>query len=118
MNVDVASLHVNPVAETVYNVRKQQGLNEKSLKRQASLAGYQRRHDVKGGVSTGEALGVRRRKLVEEADPITLNGKWERRYQGGGSGRSTNDGGAVKHARREGPGPLGDSTAQSEVGVR
>ena len=118
MNVDVASLHANPVAETVDNVRKQQGLNEKSLKRQTSLAGYQRRHDVKGEVSTGEALGVRRRKLAEEATPITSNGKWERRHQGGGSGRSTNDGGAVKHTRREGPEPLGDSTVQSKVGVR
>ena len=29
VNVDVASLHANPVAETVYNARRQQGLTEK-----------------------------------------------------------------------------------------
>ena len=59
MNVDVASLHANPVAETVDNVRKQQGLTETGLKRQYSPAGYQRRHEVKDDVETGEALDTR-----------------------------------------------------------
>jgi hypothetical protein len=106
VNADVASLHVIPVAETVDNARKQQELSERSPRRQLSPAGYQRRHGVKENVSTGEALGVRRRKLVEEAAPITASGKWGRRHQGGGSGRSTADGRAAKRARREGPGPV------------
>ncbi|SPF35713.1 conserved hypothetical protein [Candidatus Desulfosporosinus infrequens] len=59
MNADVASLHANPVAETVYNARKQQGLTEMSLKRQSSPAGYQRRHGRKDDVETGEALDTR-----------------------------------------------------------
>jgi hypothetical protein len=118
VNVDVASLHVFPVAETVDNARKQQGLTEMSLIRQSSPAGYQRRHGAKGHVSTGETLGARRRKLVEEVCPITVSGKWRRRHQGGGSGCSTVDRRAAKRARREGPGPVGISFAQSEVGVR
>ncbi|CAL8481764.1 protein of unknown function (plasmid) [Caballeronia sp. S22] len=40
----------NPVAETVYNVRKQQELSETSPMRQLSPAGYQRRHGVKDDV--------------------------------------------------------------------
>jgi hypothetical protein len=44
VNADVASLHANPVAETVDNVRKLQGLSETSPMRQISPAGYQRRH--------------------------------------------------------------------------
>ncbi|OLR27163.1 hypothetical protein BK737_31135 [Bacillus thuringiensis serovar palmanyolensis] len=59
MNVDVASLHAIPVAETVYNVRKQQELTETSLERQFSPAGYQRRHGEKDNVETGEALDTR-----------------------------------------------------------
>ncbi|NLB55946.1 MAG: hypothetical protein GX811_09315 [Lentisphaerae bacterium] len=59
MNADVASLHANPVAETVDNARKQQELIETSLKRQFSPAGYQRRHGAKDAVETGEALGTR-----------------------------------------------------------
>jgi hypothetical protein len=107
-----------PVAETVDNARKQQGLTEMSLIRQPSPAGYQRRHGAKGHVSTGETLGARRRKLVEEVCPITVSGKWRRRHQGGGSGCSTEDRRAAKRARREGPGPVGISFVQSEVGVR
>jgi hypothetical protein len=107
VNVDVASSHGNPVAETVDNVRKQQGFAEKSPMRRSSPAGYQRRHGVKDFVATGEALGTRRRNLVEEVDPITLSGKWIGRYQGGGSGRTTVDRRAAKRARREGPGPVG-----------
>jgi hypothetical protein len=56
VNVNVASLHAIPVAETVYNVRKQQELTETSLERQFSPAGYQRRHGEKDDVETGEAL--------------------------------------------------------------
>jgi hypothetical protein len=64
VNAEVASSHENPVAETVDNVRKQQELTETSPMRQLSPAGYQRRHGVKEDVSTGEALGARRRKLA------------------------------------------------------
>jgi hypothetical protein len=99
VNADVASLHANPEAETVDNVRKQQEPTETSPIRRLSPAGYQRRHGVKADVSTGEALGARRGNLA-----ITLSGKCERRHQGDGSGRSTDDERA-KHARREGPGP-------------
>ena len=118
VNADVASLHANPVAETVYNVRKQQGPCEMGLIRRLSPAGYQRRHGAKDYVSTGEALGVRRRKLVEEACPITVSGKWVCRHQGDGSGRSTFDRRAAKHVGREGPGPVGIPFVQSEAGVR
>ena len=106
VNADVASLHESPVAETVDNARKQQGLAETSPIQQLSPAGYQRRHGVKADVSTGEALGARRRNLAEETLAITLSGKCERRHQGDGSGRTTDDERAVKHARREGPGPV------------
>ena len=77
-----------------------------SPKRQPSPAGYQRRHGVKVEVSTGEALDARRRNLAEEALAITLSGKCKRRHQGDGSGRSTDDERAVKHARRKGPEPV------------
>jgi len=75
VNADVASLHEFPVAETVDNARKQQELAETSPKRQFSPAGYQRRHGVKDDVETGEALGARRRNLVEEMSAITVSGK-------------------------------------------
>jgi hypothetical protein len=88
VNVEVASLHEFPVAETVDNARKQQELTETSLMRQFSPAGYQRRHDVKDDVETGEALDARRRKLAEEMPAITAIGKCGHRHQGGGSGRS------------------------------
>ena len=42
VNADVASLHATPVAETVDNVRRQQGLAERSPRRQPSPAGSQR----------------------------------------------------------------------------
>jgi hypothetical protein len=106
VNADVASLHESPVAETVYNARKQQGRAETSPIRQSSPAGYQRRHGVKDDVETGEALGARRRKLVEEMPVITVSGKCGHRHQGGGSGRTTVDGRAAKRVRREGPGPV------------
>src|ERR1019366_5071995 len=106
VNADVASSHANPGAETVHDVRKQQGLTEMSPTRQLSPAGYQRRHGEKEDVSTGEALGARRRKLAEEVSAITVSGKCWHRNQGDGSGRSTVDGRAAKRARREGPGPV------------
>jgi hypothetical protein len=106
VNADVASLHESPVAETVDNARKQQGLAETSPIRQLSPAGYQRRHGVKDDVETGETLGARRRNLVEEMPAITVSGKCGHRRQGDGSGRSTGDGRAAKRARREGPGPV------------
>src|SRR5664279_869025 len=106
VNADVASSHENPEAETVYNVRKQQEPIETSPMRRLSPAGYQRRHGEKEDVSTGEALGARRRNLVEEATAITASGKCRRRRQGGGSGRTTVDGRAAKRVWREGPGPV------------
>ncbi len=106
VNADVASLHVNPEAETVDNVRKQQEPIEMSPMRRLSPAGYQRRHGEKEDVATGEALGARRRNLVEEATAITASGKCRRRRQGGGSGRTTVDGRAAKRVRRKGPRPV------------
>jgi len=116
VNADVASLHEFPVAETVYNARKQQELAETSPKRQFSPVGYQRRHGVKDDVETGEALGARRRNLVEEMSAITVSGKCRHRHQGGGSGRSTVDGRAAKRARREGPGPVGTACVKVRQG--
>ena len=63
------------MAETVDNVRKQQGLTETSPIRQLSPAGYQRRHGEKEDVETGEALGARRRNLAEEMP--CYNREWE-----------------------------------------
>jgi len=96
-----------PVAETVDNARRQQGPVVKGHRPWLSPAGYQRRHGTKGNAETGEALGTHRRKLGEEARPITVSGKWLGWYQGGGSGCSTVDPRAAKHAGREGPEPAG-----------
>jgi hypothetical protein len=95
------------VAETVDNVRRQQEPSGKSPMRRLPPAGYQRRQGVSEDVETGEALDVRRANPVEEAQAITVSGKGRRRHQGGGSGRSTDEGRAAKRARREGPGPVG-----------
>jgi Transposase DDE domain len=116
VNADVASLHETPVAETVDNARRQQELTETSPKRQFSPAGYQRRHGVKEDVETGEALGARRRNIVEEMAAITASGKCWHRHQGGGSGRSTDDGRAAKRARREGPGPVSNPSGKVRQG--
>jgi len=116
VNAEVASLHESPVAETVDNARKQQGLTETSPMRQLSPAGYQRRHGVKDNAETGEALGARRRNLAEEMPAITVSGKCRHRHQGGGSGRSTVDGRAAKRARREGPGPVSIPIAKVRQG--
>jgi len=116
VNADVASLHESPVAETVYNARKQQGLAETSLMRQLSPAGYQRRHGVKEDVETGETLGARRANPAEEMPAITVSGKCRHRRQGGGSGRTTVDGRAAKRARREGPGPVSAPSVKGRQG--
>jgi len=118
VNADVASLHAIPVAETVYNARRQQESFETSLIRRLSPAGYQRWHVAKDYVSTGETLGARRRNLAEEAAPITVSGKWGRRHQGGGLGRSTVDRCAAKRTRRKGPRPVIGSSDRREAGVR
>ena len=118
VNADVASLHATPVAETVDNARRQQGSFETSPIRRLSPAGYQRWHVAKDYVSTGEALGVRRRNLADEAVPITLNGKWGRRHQGGGLGCSTVDRCAAKHTRRKGPRPMIAPFDCREAGAR
>jgi hypothetical protein len=81
-----------------------------------SPAGYQRRQGVTEDVETGEALDVRRGKLVEEVLAITVSGKGGCRHQGGGSGRSTEDGRAAKRARREGPGPVGTAFVKVRQG--
>jgi hypothetical protein len=118
VNVEVASSNATPVAETVDNARRQQVPLETSPMRRRSPAGYQRRHGRKDYRSTGEALGTRRRKPVEEASPITAIGKGAGWYQGGGSGRSTVDRRATKRARRKGPGPVSKTFVRGEVGVR
>ena len=118
VNAEVASLHASPVAETVYNARRQQELTEKDLIRQFSPAGYQRWHVVKDNVETGETLDTRRRNIVEEAYPITLSGKWMSRYKGGGLGRSTDDRCAAKRIGRKGPRLMSAPFVQSEARVR
>ena len=69
-------------------------------------------------METGEALDTRRRNIVEEANPITVSGKWMGRYQGDGLGCSTVDRRAAKRAGREGPRLMGIPFDQSEAGVR
>jgi hypothetical protein len=118
VNVEVASSHANPVAETVYNARRQQGLTEKGPTRQFSPAGYQRWHGVKGYMETGEALDTWRRNIAEVANPITVSGKWMGRYQGDGLGCSTVDRRAAKRVGREGPRLMSIPFVQSEAGVR
>ena len=80
------------------------------------LAGCQRRHGVKDDVETGEALGARRRNLVEEMTAITVSGKRRHRHQGDGSGRSTVDERAAKRARREGPEPVSIPSVKGRQG--
>jgi len=117
VNAKVASSHSNPVVETVFNVRRQQVFNEKSMTRKHSPAGYQRRHEMKDYVPTGEVLDVRRRNIVEEICPITLIGKWMNRHQDGGLDCSTSDRYATKHIRREESRPISNFVIQSEVTV-
>lgn len=88
-----------------------------SLLRKLPPAGYQRRHDVRDNVETGETFGARRRNLADQAAAITVSGKCRGRRQGDGSGRSTVEGRAAKRARREGPGPVSIPFNQREAGV-
>ena len=118
VNVDVASLHEIPVAETVDNARRQQESFEKSPMRRFSPAGYQRWHVAKDHVATGEALGARRRNLADEVIPITVSGKWNHRRQGGGLGCSTIDRRAAKRAGRKGPRPMTVPFVCREAGAR
>ncbi|HWB82589.1 MAG TPA: IS4 family transposase [Bryobacteraceae bacterium] len=98
------------------NARRQQEPSSKGPMRRLSPAGYQRRHGATEDVETGEALDARRGKPVEEAAAITASGKGRCRHQGGGSGRSTEDGRAAKRARREGPGPVGTAFVKVRQG--
>jgi hypothetical protein len=108
VNVDVASLLIKiRWLRGSRHSESNKSRIETSPTRRLSPAGYQRRHGVKDGVSTGEALDVRQGKLAEEMTAITVSGKCRRRHQGGGSGCSTVDGRALKRVRREGPGPVG-----------
>jgi hypothetical protein len=107
-----------PVAETVYNVRRQQEMTGMSHRRFLSPAGYQRRHGAKDCAATGETLGARRRNLDGGFLPITVSGKWQEWHQGGGSGRSTVDLCAAKRTGRKGPGPVDIPLWQGEAGVR
>jgi len=73
---------------------------------------------TKDYMEIGETLDARRRNIVEEAYPITLDGKWICRYQGGGLGCSTDDRHAAKHIGREGPRLMSIPLIQSEARVR
>jgi len=116
VNAEVASLHANPVAETVDNARRQYGPAETGLIRRSTPAGYQRRHGAKGCTETGETLGVRRRNPAEEARPITVSGKWKGWHQGVGSGHGTVDLRAAKRAGRDGPGPADTPFVEARQG--
>jgi len=58
---------------------------------------------VKDNVEPGEALGIRRRKLVEEMPVITASEKCGHKCQGDGAGRSTVEG--VQQNAHRGKGP-------------
>jgi hypothetical protein len=117
VNVDVASL-LSKIRWLSWSCLSESNKSriETSPKRRLSPAGYQRRHGVKDGVSTGEALDVRQGNLVEEMTAITASGKCRRRHQGGGSGRTTVDGRALKRVRREGPGPVSVPSVKARQG--
>lgn len=118
VNADVASLHEIRWLRRSITCESNKDVLKKSLIQAYSPAGYQRWHGRKVYVETGEALGIRRRKTVEEANPITLNGKWMSRYQGGGLDRSTDDRCAAKRTRREGSRLMSIPTIICEAGVR
>ena len=106
MNADVASLHDNPVAERVANVRKHEDLAEMSPTQLA----------LTGGVSAmawwKRWSGILEKPYVSggEIPPsITLNGKCSGRYEGYGLGRSTDDACAAKGIGRERPRPANNS---------
>ena len=88
VKADVASLHDHPVAETVYNARRQQGPTK------GVRSGGPHRRGISGDMMRTTACQLerpstpRRRNPAEEALPITVSGKWKRRRQGVGSGQT------------------------------
>jgi hypothetical protein len=86
VNADVASLHDQPVAETVYNARRQQGPTK------GVRSGGPHRRGISGDMMRTTACQLERpstpggRNPAEEALPITVSGKWKGRRQGVGSG--------------------------------
>ena len=89
VNADVASLHVlYPVAETVYNARRQQGPTK------GIRSGGPHRRGISGDMMRTTACQLERpstpgrRNPAEEALAITVSGKWKRRRQGVGSGQT------------------------------
>ena len=89
VNVDVASL-LSKIRWLSWSRHSESNKSriETSPIRRLSPAGYQRRHGVKDGVSTGEALDVRQGNLAEEMTAITVSGKCRCRHQGVGSGHN------------------------------
>ena len=83
---DVASLHDQPVAETVDNARRQQGPT-KGIRN-----GGPHRRGISGDMMRTTACQLERpstpggRNPAEETLPITVSGKWKGRRQGVGSG--------------------------------
>jgi len=89
VTADVASLHVlYPVAETVYNARRQQGPTK------GIRSGGPHRRGISGDMMRTTACQLERpstpgrRNPAEEALAITVSGKWKRRRQGVGSGQT------------------------------
>jgi len=117
VNVHVASLliKIRWLRWSCYSESNKSRIETSPIRR-LSPAGYQRRHGVKDGVSTGEALDVRQGKLAEEMTAITVSGKCRRRHQGVGSGHNTVDGRALKRVRREGPGPVSVPSVKARQG--
>ena len=86
VNADVASLHDQPVAETVDDARRQQGPTK------GVRSGGPHRRGISGDMMRTTACQLERpstpggRNPAEEVVPITVSGKWKRRRQGVGSG--------------------------------
>ena len=86
VNADVASLHDEPVAETVDNARRQQGPTK------GVRNGGPHRRGISGDMMRTTACQLERpstpggRNPAEETLPITVSGKWKGRRQGVGSG--------------------------------
>ena len=86
VNADVASLHDQPVAETVDNARRQQGPTK------GVRNGGPHRRGISGDMMRTTACQLERpstpggRNPAEETLPITVSGKWKGRRQGVGSG--------------------------------
>jgi hypothetical protein len=87
-------------------------MSESNRARRTLIKVWFRRRGISGDMmrkitmGTGEALLVLRRKTAVKAQPITVRGKWKGQSEGDGLGRSTEDPGAVKRRRREGPRPM------------